>query len=253
LARGGVHWGAELTRGIVSSVMIPHTTHGIGLAVVTAALVAGCGAEDRQAPDPSTLELSKPEDISGDVQVGIAGKPLPDSLRVLVTRDGEPVEGVTVTWFTTEGAVTPGEVRTGPDGLAATTWTTKALYAEQFAAATIDGGPTIGFTAIATPDPEAPNTILVRSEEGGRFEPAELAVLTGETVDWLWTPGSFGHNIVPDDAESPPHSGAPADWPKWHVFTFTRPGVYRYHCSVHGAPNGVGMSGTITVSDPGEQ
>jgi len=233
--------------------MIPPTTRGIGLALVTAALIAGCGAEDRQAPDPSTLALSKPEGISGDVQVGIAGKPLPDSLRVLVTRDDQPVEGVTVTWFTTEGSVTPGEVRTGPDGLAATTWTTKALYAEQFVAATIDGGPTIGFTAIATPDPEAPNTILVRSEEGGQFEPAELAVVTGATVNWLWTPGSVGHNIVPDDGDSPPHSGAPADWPKWHVFTFTRPGVYRYHCSVHGAPNGVGMSGTITVSDPGEQ
>ena len=30
------------------------------------------------------------------------------------------------------------------------------------------------------------------------------------------------------------------------------PGVYRYHCTFHGAPGGVGMSGTITVSDPGE-
>jgi hypothetical protein len=57
--------------------MIPHATQGISLAAVTAALIAGCGAEDRQAPDPSTLELSKPEDVSGDAQVGIAGKPLP--------------------------------------------------------------------------------------------------------------------------------------------------------------------------------
>jgi plastocyanin len=233
--------------------MIPHPMRGIRLRVAAAALVSGCGASDRQAPDPSTLELTKPAGVSGDVQVGVAGEPLPDSLRVLVTRDGQPVKGVTVTWFTTEGSVSPTEVPTGSDGLAATTWTTKALYAEQFASAGVEGGPTIGFTAIATPDPDSPNTVLVRSENGNRFEPAELAVPAGGAVNWVWSPGSTDHNIVPDDGESPPHSGAPADWPKWHVFTFTRPGVYHYHCSVHGAPGGMGMSGSITVTDPGEQ
>ncbi len=213
-------------------------------------LLTGCGASDRQAPDPSTLELSKPGGTSGDRQVAVAGEPLPDSLRVLVTRDSEPVAGVSVAWFTTEGSVSPAESRTGADGLAATAWTTKALFAEQFAAAGIEGGPTIGFTAIATPDPGAPNTVLVLSD-GNRFEPAELTVPSGGTVSWLWSQGSTGHRIVPDDGESPPHSGAPADWPHWHVFTFTTPGIYRYHCPAHGAPGGVGMSGTITVKGPG--
>jgi plastocyanin len=147
--------------------------------------------------------------------------------------------------------VRPTQVRTGADGMAATTWTTMALFAEQFAAARVDGGPTIGFTAIATPDPDAPNTVLVLSEAGGRFEPAELTLAAGGTVNWFWPEGSTGHNIVPDDGESPPHSGAPADWPMWHVFSFTRPGSYRYHCSIHGAVGGVGMSGVITVIEPG--
>ena len=102
------------------------------------------------------MELSKPEGISGDVQVGVAGKPLPDSLRVLVTRDGAPVEDVTVIWFTTEGCVSPAEVRTGTDGLAATTWTTMALFAEQFASARVEGGPTVSF-GDRHPDPDAPN------------------------------------------------------------------------------------------------
>lgn len=233
--------------------MIPHPIREIRLAAAAAVLVSGCGASDRQAPDPTTLELSKPEGVSGDVQVAVAGKPLPDSLRVLVTRDGEPVEGVTVIWFTTEGSVDPAEVRTGSDGLAATSWTPMEVFAEQFASASVEGGPTLGYTAIAGPDPDAPNTILVHSEGGNRFQPAELTVPVGGTVNWLWSPGSTGHNIVADDGESPPHSGAPTDWPKWHVFTFTRPGGFRYHCSVHGAPGGVGMSGTIIVSETGEQ
>jgi plastocyanin len=222
------------------------------LALLALAALLGCGASDRQAPDPATLDLGKPEGVSGDRQVGVAGQPLPDSLRVLVTRDGAPVEGVTVVWFTTEGSLDPVEAPTGPDGLAATSWTTLALFAEQFAAARVEGGPTVGFTAIATPDPNAPNTVLVLGAGGNRFEPANFTVPVGGTVNWLWTAGSTGHNIVPDDGESPPHSGAPADWPRWHVFQFTRPGTYRYHCSVHGAPGGVGMSGTVTVLQPGE-
>jgi plastocyanin len=218
---------------------------------LAAALLLACGASDRQAPDPSTLELTKPEGVSGDRQVSVAGEPLPDSLRVLVTRDSEPVEGVTVLWATTEGSVSPTVARTGPDGRAATMWTTMPAFAEQFASARVEGGPTLGYTAIATPDPDDPNTVLVLSE-GNRFEPAELTVPVGGTVYWVWTPGSTGHNIVPDDQESPPHSGAPADYPKWHVFTFTRAGTFRYHCFLHGAPGGVGMSGTITVTESGE-
>jgi plastocyanin len=210
-------------------------------------LLLACGASDRAAPDPATMNIAKPASNSGDAQVGVAGVRLADSLRVVVTRDEEPVEGVTVIWSTTEGSVNPATVRTGSDGMAATTWTPMPLFAEQFAMARLgDDGPAVGFTAIATPDPDAPNTILVRSD-GNRFEPANFTVVAGGTVNWFWPPGSTGHNIVPDNGESPPQSGALADWPKWHVFRFTTPGVYRYHCAAHGGPDGVGMSGTITV------
>ena len=33
--------------------------------------------------------------------------------------------------------------------------------------------------------------------------------------------------------------------------TFNTPGMYRYYCDLHGGPNGVGMSGTVTVNGPG--
>jgi plastocyanin len=220
---------------------------------VLASLLVACGASDRAAPDPTTLEIAKPAENHGDGQVGPAGVRLPDSLRVVVTRDGGPVEGVTVIWFTTEGTLEPTTTRTGPDGMAASTWTPLQLFAEQFALARIagEGGPQVGFTAIATPDPDAANTILVRSDGGKRFDPAHFTVGVGGTVNWFWPPGSTGHNIVADDGESPPHSGALADWPKWHVFRFTIPGIYRYHCSAHGGPGGVGMAGTIVVQEVG--
>lgn len=226
------------------------------LALAVGLLVA-CGASDRQAPDLTTLELSRPAFNSGDKQVGVAGARLPDSLRVLVTRDGRPVKGVNVIWFTTEGSFDPAAVRTGADGIAASTWTTMPLFAEQFAEARLDGVPLgrldgghrVGYTAIATPDPDAPNTILVVNENGNRFEPANITIAAGATVNWFWPPGSSGHSIVPDEGDSPPRSGALADWPRWHVFQFTRPGVYRYHCAAHGGAGGVGMSGVVTVME----
>ena len=137
------------------------------LRLAVAPLVLGCGASDRQAPDPSTLELTKPEGVSGDRQVGVAGEPLPDSLRVLVTRDGDPVEGVTVLWSTTEGSLTPHRSpHRAPTAWPRPSWTTMPLFAEQFASARVEGGPTVGYTAIATPDPDDPNTVLVLSEGG---------------------------------------------------------------------------------------
>ena len=170
---------------------------------------------------------------------------------MVVTRDDEPVPGVRVVWFTTEGTVNPESSVSGPDGMTATTWTPMQVFAEQFMLARIDGdgGGTTGFTAIATPDPDAWNTILVGPDGGNTFEPGNLRIPVGGTVNWFWPPGSTGHSIVADNGESPPHSGALADWPKWHVFRFTTPGVYRYHCAAHGGADGVGMSGTITVGE----
>jgi plastocyanin len=139
--------------------------------------------------------------------------------------------------------------------MAATTGTALPLFALLFVRALVVGvgGQVVCFNAIVTPDPVAPISILVLIDGGERFEPANFKIPVGGTVNWFWPPGSVGHNIVPDNGDSPPHSGAPADWPKWHVFRFTIPGVYRYHCAVHGGPGGVGMSGTVRVEpDVGE-
>jgi plastocyanin len=227
-------------------------------------ILCACGSDDRQAPTTDDLVIEKAPERSGDKQVGVAGEPLPEDLRARVTRDGKPVTGVTVYWTTMQGTMSPSEAVTDADGISASRWTTQNTFLEEEAFASLDPvtGPRVPgsvlpgmimYTALAYPDPDAPNTVLVLNDgEGNRFEPASITVRVGGVVNWLWPVGSTGHNVVPDDANAPATSGAPADYPKYLSFTFVNPGVYRYHCAVHGSPGGVGMSGLVTVvaSDP---
>jgi plastocyanin len=219
--------------------------------LLAAALLGGCGGEDRAAPAPPVMAIAKADPQSGDQQVGIAGRSLGQPLRVVVTRDGVPAPGVPVFWRTTEGALTPDSAVTDASGISSARWRLLLLFAQQAATASLDsiGPPGVIFTAIATPNPGAPNTILV-GLDGNRFQPADLIVSAGQTVNWYWPAGSANHNVVPDDNDSPPKSGAPATYPKFHSYQFTVPGVYRYYCEVHGGPGGAGMSGTITVVGP---
>jgi plastocyanin len=226
---------------------------------VTIALLVGCGSEDRQAPTTEGLTIEKAPEGSGDAQVGVAGKPLPEDLRARVTRDGQPVEGVTVYWTTMQGTMNPTSDLTDADGISASRWTTQPTFLEEEAFASLDPvtGPRVPgsvlpnmimYTALAYPDPEATNTVLVLNDP--RFDPATITVNAGNTINWFWPVGSAGHNIVPDDGNAPATSGAPASYPKYLSFTFANPGVYRYHCAVHGGPGGVGMAGSVTVLPP---
>ncbi|WP_049893557.1 plastocyanin/azurin family copper-binding protein [Halogranum rubrum] len=82
------------------------------------------------------------------------------------------------------------------------------------------------------------------------FEPAELAIAPGTTVEFVWE--SDGHNVVP---ESVPEG---ASWegtgPESELFdtghtythTFSTLGDYEYVCSPHAT---AGMVGTITVTE----
>jgi plastocyanin len=215
---------------------------------IALALLVGCGGGERAAPDPPEMAIAKPETLSGDQQVGVAGEELDLALRVIVTRDSLPAAGVPVVWRTSEGSLTPSSPVTDADGISTARWRLQQLFAQQVAGASLDsaGAPGVTFTAIATPNPRAPNTILVGGD-GNRFVPADLTIEVGATVNWFWPEGSTGHNVVPDDGDSPPQSGPLVGYPKYHSYQFTVPGVYRYHCMAHGAAGGVGMSGTITV------
>lgn len=217
--------------------------------ILLAGVLAGCGGDDPGGPGPATLAIAKPAANSGDQQVGIVGEPLPEELRVVVTRGEEPVPGITVTWATSEGTLDPVSAVTDAAGESTARWTLQRLFAQQVSTASISGPAgtaTVTFTAMAGPDPDAWNTVHVLGD-GNRFDPAEITITVGDTVNWYWPPGSAGHNIVPDGGDLPPHSGAPDAYPRSHSFRFTAPGVYSYHCATHGAPGGVGMAGTVIV------
>jgi plastocyanin len=220
--------------------------------LATLAVVLGCGADDKAPLDPSRLAIAKPDSSSGDAQVAVAGTTLPEELRVVVTADGAPAPGVPVLWATGEGSVSPTADTTDENGESTSRWTIKRLYAQQAAGVSLaeGGGSQVVFTAIGTPDPAAINTVLVRGDGANRFDPAEITISVGDTVNWLWPEGSEGHNVVPDDVGgSPPQSGPLRGYPNFHSFRFEVPGVYHYHCAAHGAAGGVGMSGTVTVLD----
>jgi plastocyanin len=226
-----------------------------------AGVLTACGPEDRQAPTTAGLTIGKPAERSGDEQVGVAGEPLEQDLRARVTRNGEPVEGVAVYWTTFQGTMHPPSDLTDAEGITASRWTTQYSYLEEEAFASLDPVPgprapgsvlpgMIMYTALAYPDPDAPNSVHVLNAGGNRFEPAIITINVGDTINWYWPVGSAGHNVVPDDGNAPATSGAPAGYPKFLSFTFAIPGTYHYHCAVHGGPGGVGMAGSVTVLPP---
>lgn len=224
-------------------------------------LVTACNADTTQPPPGrgTDLVIQKPDSNSGDRQVGVAGRPLPQDFHALVTRNGKPAPGVAVYWTTFQGTMNPPVDSTDAEGISASRWTTEYLYEEQEAYASLDsvtgtrGTGTIlpdmiQYTAKPYPDPMAANTVhVVTDSAGNRFQPADIAVSVGDTVNWLWDPGSTDHAVTPDDGDLPPTSGPPSDYPHFLSFRFTTPGTYHYHCPVHGASGGVDMAGTVTV------
>jgi plastocyanin/FtsP/CotA-like multicopper oxidase with cupredoxin domain len=76
------------------------------------------------------------------------------------------------------------------------------------------------------------------------FDPSTLPIAVGDIVRWQWD-DSLPHSTTSDTAlwDSGVHTGTPFTFDH----TFTGPGSFAYHCAIHGATGGVGMSGTVTV------
>ena len=159
------------------------------------------------------------------------------------------MKGSHVIWSTIEGSLLPRSATTDANGVSSARWTLQHLFAQQVAAARLDLEPVPQpCCSRRSRRPIRPplNTVLVgrgrQPVRAGRDHHRrrgyrQLALARG----------SAGHNVVPDDGDTPPQSGPLVAYPKYHSFRFEIPGVYHYHCMAHGDVGGVGMSGTVTV------
>jgi plastocyanin len=225
-----------------------------GLMTALALVAGGCGGDNNTQPTPETV-LSKPPTKSGDNQSQVIGGPLSQPLRVLVTRNGDPAEQVTVGWSTPDGGdLGAANSLTDADGIAQMTWTLGPVPGPQTARASVPGATNspLVYTANAQ-DPgnggPPPEPVVVDVLTTNQFSPATVHVQVGQAVTWLWAEGASGHNVTPDDGETPAAESGTALFsaPHSYTFTFTQVGTYRYYCLAHGGPNGTGMSGVVIV------
>jgi plastocyanin len=80
----------------------------------------------------------------------------------------------------------------------------------------------------------ARNAVVVRDD---LFAPSVMTVPPGSTVTWTWS-AIHTHDVTFDDGAT---SGLLTN--AAYQRTFTVPGTYRYHCTLHGSA----MSGTVVV------
>jgi plastocyanin len=186
---------------------------------------------------------------SGNNQTAVLGSTLSELLRVVVTNNGVPAQGIVVIWQTSapNGFFNPPQSLTNAQGVAVSEWTLGTALGAQAATAAAGqaSGPSVAFAATATPGQSGGTVdVSVSLAGGGRFTPANVVIAAGTTVRWTWADDS--HTVTSTGAPSFPGHPAQASPPEVYTFTFTTPGTYAYYCSVHGSPNS-GMRGTVVV------
>lgn len=96
-----------------------------------------------------------------------------------------------------------------------------------------------GTTIPATPaSSDVPNVITVKNFA---FSPDTLTVRTGTTVTWV-NQDEAVHQIDTDGGVPVTFTSPSLDKGASYEFTFTQPGTYAYHCTIHPA-----MKGTVIV------
>jgi plastocyanin len=76
------------------------------------------------------------------------------------------------------------------------------------------------------------------------FSPSSRSISPGDTIRVRNTGGGF-HDLFWDDSTPGVPVASTDSWSSER--TFSGAGTYRFYCSIHGGPGGVGMSGVVTV------
>jgi FtsP/CotA-like multicopper oxidase with cupredoxin domain len=76
------------------------------------------------------------------------------------------------------------------------------------------------------------------------FDPKDITIAVGDSIHWDWGDGA-PHSTTSDSGlwDSGVKTGLAESFDR----AFASSGVFPYHCSIHGATGGIGMSGTVTV------
>lgn len=74
----------------------------------------------------------------------------------------------------------------------------------------------------------------------GAFDPTNITAKAGQPVAWEFDDQSNAHTVTADDGS---FDSGTQNAGYVFVHTFSKPGTYQYHCSLHS-----GMVGTVTVT-----
>ena len=101
-------------------------------------------------------------------------------------------------------------------------------------------GPAAPAEPAASPAPATSGTAAAVTIQNFAFSPATITVKPGTTVTWT-NQDSASHTIMSDGTPAAFSSGTLANGATYQ-FTFTSPGTYPYHCTIHPS-----MTGTVVV------
>ena len=191
-------------------------------------LVAACGGggDGGSGPPPPPPVTVARAPVSGNNQSGTVGQALASPIRVIVTRDGAPEVGTTVTWAATGtgASVNPTSAITDAAGLAATTWTLPhGAGGGKTATATVAGagGSPVSFSATALPSAATQVALSAGNAQSGEVSmtlPTPLKVraadqfgngVAGVVVTWSVTGG--GGSVTPTTSTTDT-TGATTSW-----------------------------------------
>ena len=85
------------------------------------------------------------------------------------------------------------------------------------------------------------------------FGPKVVTISVGQSVTWT-SSGSNPHTVTADSGAFDSSPSCPVSIPNClqngesYTHTFSSIGTFPYHCKIHGAPGGIGMSGVVVVT-----